>query len=352
MKTKLNGQKVGIHIVGCIGFMLLPLIASPRSSVFDTLNIGPPETRGLFNSALLIVFFYLNFYYFIPRFYQRRQYMQWALIALCSFAVILFLPRLFIGNFNNHPDFPAFHGMLPHPPQQPFHDNSFFRSFRVEESLTKFLVVLVLSLLLRTSELWRKSQQEKQQAELSYLKSQVNPHFLFNTLNGIYSLALEESKKTPDAIVRLSELMRYVITDITKDFVPLQNEIQHLMNYVELQKLRLGDTVEINFDVADKTEDLLIAPLLLIPFVENAFKYGINSKSISQIDIKLHVVEDKMEFQVKNKIEPFSGLMIQNGTGLENVKRRLELTYPGKFELSIQDNHQDFIVKLFLKLKP
>ena len=350
MATKLNGQKIGIHIVGCIGFMVLPLIASPRSSVFDTLNFGPPEMRGLLNSALLLVFFYLNFYYFIPRFYHRKQYLQWILIVLCSFAIILVLPRVFITDFNIHPDFQGFHGMMP-PPKQPFHDNPFFRSFRLEESLTKFLVVLVLSLLLRTSELWKKSQEEKQKAELSYLKSQVNPHFLFNTLNGIYSLALEESKKTPDAIVKLSELMRYVITDISKDFVPLEDEIQHLINYVELQKLRLGDTVEINLDVTDKAEHLFIAPLLLIPFVENAFKYGINPKFISQIDIKLHVVEDKMEFQVKNKIEPFSALMVQNGTGLENVKKRLELTYPGAFDLSIQDNHTDFIVKLILNLK-
>jgi len=236
-------------------------------------------------------------------------------------------------------------------PRQPFHDHSVFRSFRIEESLTKFLVVLVLSLLLRTSELWKKSQEEKQKAELSYLKSQVNPHFLFNTLNGIYSLALDESKKTPDAIVRLSELMRYVITDISKDYVPLQQEIEHLMNYVELQKLRLEETVKINFDVTDQTEGLLIAPLLLIPFVENAFKYGINSKSISQIDIKLFVEKDRMEFQVKNKIEPFPGLSAQTGTGLENVKKRLELTYPGNFELAIHDNHQDFNVILILKLR-
>lgn len=350
MKTKLNVQKTGIHIVGCIGFLLLPLIASPRSSVFDTLNIGPPETRGLFNSALLIVFFYLSFYYFIPRFYQRKQYLQWALITLCSFAVILFLPRVFIPDFTIHPDFHAFQGMMP-PPQKPFHENSFFRSYRMEESLTKFLVVLVLSLLLRTSELWKKSQEEKKKAELSYLKSQVNPHFLFNTLNGIYSLALDESEKTPDAIVRLSELMRYVISDISKDFVPLQNEIQHLMNYIELQKLRLGGTVEINTAITGKTVQLLIAPLLFIPFVENAFKYGISSTSTSQIDIRLHVVEDKMEFEVRNKIEPFTGLQNQNGTGLENIKRRLELTYPGNFELSIHDDHQDFIVKLILKLK-
>jgi len=350
MKIKLNGKKTGIHIVGCLGFMLLPLIASPRSSVFDTLNIGPPEIHGLINSALLIAFFYLNFYCFIPKFYQRKQYLQWVLIILCSFAVILFLPRVLFPDSNINHYFREFHGMQSLP-RQPFHDHSVFRSFRIEESLTKFLVVLVLSLLLRTSELWKKSQEEKQKAELSYLKSQVNPHFLFNTLNGIYSLALDESKKTPDAIVRLSELMRYVITDISKDYVPLQQEIEHLMNYVELQKLRLEETVKINFDVTDQTEGLLIAPLLLIPFVENAFKYGINSKSISQIDIKLFVEKDRMEFQVKNKIEPFPGLSAQTGTGLENVKKRLELTYPGNFELAIHDNHQDFNVILILKLR-
>jgi len=327
--------------------MLLPLIASPRSSVFDMLNMGAPETRDLFNSALLIVFFYLNFYFFIPRFYLRKQFVQWALIIICSFAVVFFMPSLFIPDFGSHPDFRTFHGM--HPPHH-LHENSIFKSFILEETLTKFLVLLVLSLLLRTSEQWKKSQEEKRKAELSYLKLQINPHFLFNTLNGIYSLALDESKNTPDAIVKLSELMRYVISDISKDFVPLQNEIEHLINYIDLQKLRLGDTVEINFDVICKAETLYIAPLLFISFIENAFKYGINTASTSLIYIKLHVVEDKMEFEVRNKIGSFTGFQIQNGTGLENVKRRLELTYPDNYELEINNNQQDFIVKLNINL--
>jgi len=349
MRSKLNGQKLAINIVICFAVMMLPLIASPRSSIFDTLNIGFPEMRGLINSALLIIFFYLNSYYFIPRFYHRKQYLQWSLISLGSFAVMLALPHVLIPELKFNHSFEAFRNMPP-PPHLPFHDNSIFRSFRIEESLANFLVVFVLSLLLQTRQLWKKSQEEKKRAELSYLKSQVNPHFLFNTLNGIYSLALDEPDKTPDAIVKLSELMRYVIADISKDFVPLQNEIQHLQNYIELQRLRLGETVEVNFDISGVSAEHRIAPLILIPFVENAFKYGIMHDAISVIDLYLRVAGNELRFQIQNKIEPELNAMIQNGTGLENVRKRLELTYPAGFDLSIQDNRKDFTVALTLKL--
>ncbi|MFA5046194.1 MAG: sensor histidine kinase [Paludibacter sp.] len=349
MRTKLNAQKFGIHFVICFGFLLLPFLSSPRSSVFDSFNFGQPEMQGLFNSGLLIVFFYFNYYYVIPRFYHQKKYLLWIAITLLAFAIILLLPRIFIPDFhpvqNFHPD----RNLFPHK-QQPFHENSIFRQFRFEETLTKFLVVFVLSLLLRTRELWKKSQQEKKQAELSYLKSQVNPHFLFNTLNGIYSLALDKSEKTPDAIVKLSELMRYVISDISKNLVPIQDEIQHLLNYIELQKLRLGETVEIKFNVTGVITEQQIAPLLLIPFVENAFKYGIHPESTSKINIQLDINEDKMEFMVKNRIETASGFFVQNGTGLDNVKRRLALIYPGNFNLTIRDNDQNYTVILTLKL--
>jgi len=144
--------------------------------------------------------------------------------------------------------------------------------------------------------------------------------------------------------------MRYVIADISKDFVPLQNEIQHLQNYIELQRLRLGETVEVNFDISGVSAEHRIAPLILIPFVENAFKYGIMHDAISVIDLYLRVAGNELRFQIQNKIEPELNAMIQNGTGLENVRKRLELTYPAGFDLSIQDNRKDFTVALTLKL--
>ncbi len=350
MKTKINAQKIAIHTIMCIGFMLLPLIASPRSSVFDTFNFGFPEITGLINSALLICFFYFHYYFILPRFYYQKKYLQWIGITLLAFVIILLAPNYLTFNFHTPPEFHPSPDMFPRPHDQ-FHENSIFRSFRFEETLTKFLVVFVLSLLLRTREQWKKSQEEKKQAELSYLRSQVNPHFLFNTLNGIYSLALVDSKKTPDAIVKLSELMRYVISEINKDYVPLLKEIEHLQNYIELQRMRLGETVIINFEVSDISEKQLIVPLLLMPFVENAFKYGISSTSTSEINIQLTCENDKMKFLIKNNIEKISGKVVKNGTGLENVKKRLALLYPGNYELTLNSNENIYTAILILNLK-
>ncbi|MEI8085764.1 MAG: histidine kinase [Paludibacter sp.] len=353
MRTQINPYKISINLVSCFGLLMLPLIGSPRASVFDSLSIGSPEITGLIGSALLILYYYANYYVFIPRLFLQKKYILWSIIAITSFLFVLFVPHLFSQDIEIHQELksnfpghfhPHFHGGFRS------EHHSFYRSYQFQETLLKFIVVFVLSLLLRTRELWKQSQKEKRDAELSFLKSQVNPHFLFNTLNGIYALSLEESKKTPDAIVKLSELMRYVISEINKDVVPLKNEIYYLQNYIDLQKLRLEDTVDVKFEISNFKDELQIAPLLLIPFVENAFKYGVNPESNSYIEIKLLLVENEMEFSVTNKKVALPNLFIQNGTGLANVKRRLVLMYPAAYKLQIDETEQDYGIKLNLKL--
>ncbi len=173
---------------------------------------------------------------------------------------------------------------------------------------------------------------------------------MFNTLNGIYALSIVDPQKTSVAIIKLSELMRYVISEIKKDLVPLNAEIDYLQNYIDLQIMRLGDTVEIIFKVDVTSEDYKIAPLILIPFVENAFKYGISSESPSIINIVLSVDEAKLDFKVSNK-------KVQNGTnegtntGIENVKRRLEISYPQAHNLKISESKDNYIVELQILLK-
>lgn len=350
MRKALNLPKIAIHSLICVGFILFPLIASPRSSVFQTLHFGPPEVQGLINSALLITFFYFNYLIIIPGLSLRKHYFKWLTIIFVAYVAIILLPET-ITSAIGFDSPPPFHKEGIKPPHRE-HDlfRNFMRKYQFQESTLKFLLILTLSFLLSANKKWKQYREEKRKAELSYLKSQVNPHFLFNTLNGIYALSMIEPEKTPVAIIKLSELMRYVISEIKNDLVPLNNEIDYLQNYIDLQMMRLGKTVEIIFKVDTTTEDYKIAPLILIPFVENAFKYGISSESASIINISLSVNEAKLTFRVSNK-------KVQNetnegtNTGLENVKRRLEISYPQAHNLKITEYKDSYIVELQILLK-
>ncbi|GAB1414833.1 hypothetical protein MASR2M117_02390 [Paludibacter sp.] len=245
--------------------------------------------------------------------------------------------------------------IMPAPPMKPMFDPMkpmrklpIFKGFQPIENILKFLIVCGLAILLRTNEWWRQSREEKQKAELESLKSQVNPHFLFNTLNGIYALALEKSEKTSEVIIKLSGLMRYNISEIQKDKVLLKNEIEYLRDYIELQKMRLENTVVIRFDTENINMEMFIAPLLLIPFVENAFKYGVNPKQVSEIFIQISRIKDVFLFIVSNEKVDIQNTDIKNETGIINVKRRLDLLYPNKHELNIRETDEKYVVELKL----
>ena len=189
------------------------------------------------------------------------------------------------------------------------------------------------------------------QAELNSLKAQINPHFLFNTLNNIYSYSLFKSEKTPEMILKLSGLMNYIIYECQADQVALSKEIDFINNYMELEKMRVEDSLEIKVDIQDSQADFSIAPLLFVPFLENAFKHGISLATPSFVRIHLNVDEDKLEFSVSNSKHSRSENKEEEGLGigLQNVNRRLELLYPGKHELAISDGEKVFEVRLVLR---
>jgi len=193
---------------------------------------------------------------------------------------------------------------------------------------------------------------EKLASELAFLKSQINPHFLFNTLNNVYSLAFKKSDDTPDAIIKLSKLMRYMLYESNENQVFLSKEIEYLHNYIDLQKLRLPNTIKIIFNVEGDIEGRLIEPMLLIPFVENAFKHGISYVDNSKISISIKLSAYELLFVIENKINNAkiteeSG----SGIGLSNVKRRLTLLYPNKHTITINDNNDEFKVTLKINLE-
>ncbi|MCJ8288422.1 MAG: sensor histidine kinase [Crocinitomicaceae bacterium] len=191
---------------------------------------------------------------------------------------------------------------------------------------------------------------EKEKAELQLLKSQIAPHFLFNTLNSLYSLAIVKSDKTAQSILDLSSLMRYVISETQEDNVLLKNEINHLQNYINLQKTRLTNETIVNFTINGNFDSLKIAPLLLIIFVENAFKYGVSTEEKSTISIDIKRENDTFIFSVENDKMDLLDDGDNTKIGLKNVKNRLNLIYGKKHRLTITENEKSYHVNLEIEL--
>lgn len=203
--------------------------------------------------------------------------------------------------------------------------------------------------LLKQKELLQ-AQKEKMTAELQLLKAQIHPHFLFNTLNNIYSFSLHRSPETPGLILKLSSLLSYMLYDCKTEEVRLEKEVEIMKDYLDLEKERYGDKIEISWNVVGAFKDIFISPLLMLPFLENAFKHGA-SEQIQKpwLGVDLSLSNGILKFKItnsKNEYAPFSS----HGIGINNVKKRLELLYPAKYELKINDEGDFFAVSLTLRL--
>lgn len=292
-----------------------------------------------------MLFVYTQLYYLVPRFLQRRKLIAYFALTLILTLVVAFSSRIIWNNFVT---------WYKNVPAEPYLNIDLLRSFFAIWMLGGIAVsIKLLKEWYREKEQTWKARNEKIKMELELLKSQVHPHFLFNTLNNLYSLTLTGSKKAPIAVAHLSDLLRYMLYECRDDEVPLETEIAVLKKYAELEKLRYGDRIEIAFNCTGETYGLMIAPLLLLPFVENSFKYG-TSEQVDQswISLNIHLDENRLEFHLSNSRN--SNLENKNGggIGLSNVKKRLELIYDGRHELVIKDDDPDlFVVKLKLALK-
>ena len=217
--------------------------------------------------------------------------------------------------------------------------------------------VVFLSAGIKLTEHWINEQHRKQVAvrdkietELKLLKSQIHPHFLFNTLNNIYALALQKSDQAPDAIIKLSELLDYLIYHGKSEKVPLQREVELIEQYLELEKLRYGNRLHVSFDKRGNPDRVKIAPVLLLPFVENAFKHGISqSRDKVWLKIQLEISDRSVNFHIENS-KPAVPAAIEKsgGIGLENLKRRLDILYKDRYSLEMFDNDDAYSVKLKL----
>lgn len=233
-----------------------------------------------------------------------------------------------------------------------------FRSYFTSNILT-YVSVAVAGFAYRLLLLWfqqekirKELETQKLQAELSFLKMQVNPHFLFNALNNIYSLAvMEKSKRTGDSIMKLSDLMRYVLyeKEDSENKVSLNKEIRHINSYIDLEKLRHPGDIYINFSIEGETDDKRVAPLLLFPLIENACKHGILTDPARPVNIQIKAVNHHLDFSIENFTNSYQKDSV-GGIGIQNVQKRLDLIYGNTYKLDIQETKEKFLVNLQLPL--
>ncbi|HEY4112372.1 sensor histidine kinase [Puia sp.] len=308
--------------------------------------IWPPFTDHLIRISLWIPVFMVFSYPIsniaIPKLLMRGKYGVFLGAIVCWLAVGWFLT----GFFLRYIDAPLLDRM-----QMPHGDDYAWQCFLCV--LTTSACFSSLSLgkqwLLKQKEFLH-AQQEKVTAELQLLKAQVHPHFLFNTLNNIYSFSLDRSPKTPELILKLSSLLSYMLYDCKAEEVRLEKEVQIMRDYLDLEKERYGDTLEISWMVEGDIRDVFISPLLMLPFLENAFKHGA-SEQIEKpwMGVDISATNGILKFKIANSKNEYISHS-NNGIGINNVKKRLEFLYPGKYELKINDEGDFFAVSLMIKM--
>lgn len=347
-----------MSVIRTARFVYFALIIMKKSNIllvhllFWIANLAPTFARGTslwqlhvsFNIVSVIVF-YLNYFVVMPVLFGRKKYGR----AVIGWIALLFLFALLRYGLEEvlYPSWLGIHNYYP--------------GTSIPYYLTDNVLYYAMPVLMFSSLLWllanfiKKIKEnatlklEKNKAELNFLKSQINPHFLFNNLNSIYSLVYYKSDQALPAIQKLSEMMRYMIKEATLDKVPLAQELKYVRDLIGLQELRVSGTAQVHLEVTGSVESKSIAPLLLIPFIENGFKHGDITDAQQPFIIRLQVKDNGLELYTQNKIAK-GNKDTASGVGLANVRQRLELLYPGNYTLECSDKQGTYICNLKLKL--
>ena len=329
-----------LHIFGW-GLVMSMLFSQPK-----WMNVDPPSEFWLKQGALLsllIGIFYLNSYVLVPRLLFKNHTIGYiASIAIGVFALYWAIQG--IESWLNLPELwhKAFRGERPFNPNRPRRFDSFTFLYSLL-SLGASTSLTVVQKWQKDAQIREQLEQEKVSSELSFLKAQINPHFFFNTLNNIYALTMIDVENAREALHRLSRMMRYVLYETKEGTVRLSQEIDFLQDYIQLMQLRLTDKVKVTFEKPQPINDIAIAPMLLLPFLENAFKHGVSATQKSEIFVGLTQQGPSLRVEVRNTL--FSGkgkaLDESNGIGLVNTRRRLDLLYPGRYQLNITEHTPD-----------
>lgn len=339
---KKKWMEVASHVAVWLIIFLLPYIfnagydAAPHKEVSNKADF-----RGLITvtNIFWVALFYFNAIILTPHLIYRRKFVAYFLSLLILFTVIMLLhgiifPLLTVGRTFN-----------------------FFRSSAY--NIFAFLFTIAISVTYKTvldkiksDKLMTEKQNEHLKTELSFLRSQISPHFLFNVMNNIVALVRLKSEELEPTVMKLSALMQYMLYETDEEKVLLKSEAEYLQSYIDLQKQRFGPELTVNASFDAKEDWHAIEPMLLIPFVENAFKHGTGLLQNPEIDVHLSVLNNHLNFLVKNKYEERTAIKDKtSGIGLANVIRRLELLYPDKHTITIHKKEDWFTVDLHLTLK-
>ena len=315
-------------------YLSLPVFILPEPAKFLQKN-DMQLTLYFIIGVLSVGFYYFNYFFSLPKFFFSRQYLLYAISVIAFITVSLLLTTLIVQfgfSTENITD--------PNKPE-----------LYINYS-TRFLLIFIISLGMRLNLRLKQVESDKIKAELSSLKAQINPHFLFNILNDIYGQAIINSEHTADSIAKLASMMRHVLTEVNRDVISLEKEVIYLRSYIALQTLRLTDKTKVSFEVKGNIDSQQIPPLLFINFIENAFKYGVSNEIESTIIIILNAQADTIFLRVKNdKVSVKEDKEDSHNVGIENTKRRLELIFGNHYTLEINANDKTFEVNLKLDLK-
>lgn len=337
--------------------------------------------RDFSRYVLFIVFFYLNLAFLLPKLYDKRRLLLYWVSVFVSYVWICTLPFfIFPDNHGIDPKFDFFQNQISNqsprnsshttdfqqppenfspeqraqfeahnfPPPHMRKDDSFSRKY--VSSILPFLFSFLSSFFLYQSIKKKEMERAKAKADLLNLRYQLQPHFLFNTLNSIYSLILIKSDDASEGILKLSNVMRYIVEESENDYVLLSKELFYIKDYIALQLMRTDASLDFNYAENGVTEDVKIVPMILLNYIENAFKYGVNAEENSKISIELKLEDTKLNFKVFNNIVNHSAADESTKVGMKNTNERLEKLYPGKYALNIEENKKSYFVELNLDL--
>ena len=292
---------------------------------------------------------YFTLYFLLPRYLMTGKYVRFGLWVIHLILISGLCQRLvtyYIYYPIFSPDSQAYHILIP---------------TKIIKEFVSVYPVVGLAVAIKLLKYWYQGKrdqqvlaQEKLEAELKFLKTQIHPHFLFNTLNNLYALTLKKSDQAPAMVLKLSDLINYMLYECNVERVPLRKEVKFIHDYIEIEKMRYGDLLELNLKIEGDKDERLVAPLIFLPFLENAFKHGANSQlEKAWVSISLTTRPDELIFKAENNSdkEVETGNGTEKGIGLNNVRRRLDLLYPDHYDLVILEEKDSFLVTLKIPLR-
>jgi two-component system LytT family sensor kinase len=346
-----------LHLGFWLALYLVPFFDPRGVHAIHTLTIDFfLDPHIIVNHLFFIFLFYSNSVFYVPFFLlQKRKVFQYVLVVFISLCLILIF-SYFLFPFYRLPMIDG--GHRPHLPPFPI-----LRLNQTLSLLFPLLFILLISLLYRllvykynSDKILKDKENEKLKTELSFLRSQISPHFIFNALNSSIILVRKQSEKAEDSLMKLASLMRYMLYETDSEKITIGDELEYIQNYVDLQKIRFEKTVKIStsINVEDIFQNEFVESMLLIPFIENAFKHGTLVLKEPFIDVNIYSKENKLILETKNKFtfrtNDHGQVSKNHGIGLSNVKRRLELLYPERHELNLTTDGEYFNVYLAIKI--